>query len=85
VTPDVSSRPSNWKELYQQAMLETDLAKLPSLISTANNAILDRIEGADAPSLEGELMLLNNALHGLRLLRREYERCRRVGEQRKLG
>jgi hypothetical protein len=47
---------------------------LSSLISNASEAILDRIEQGDASSLEGELTLLNDALNGLRLLRREYER-----------
>jgi len=78
-----ASRPPDWKDLYQLAILETDPAKLPLLITKANDAILDQIEQSDAVSLEGELALLNDALHALRLLRREYERClKEFGEQR---
>jgi hypothetical protein len=71
---DAAPRPLNWKLLYQQAMLETDPAKLRPLITEANDAILDRIERGDATALPAELPELNDALTALRLLRREYER-----------
>jgi len=88
MTNDATPRPLNWRLLYQQAMLETDPAKLRPLIAKANDAILDRIEREDATTLEGELPELNDALNGLRLLRREYERSlQEYGElrNRKLG
>ena len=86
MTTDGIPRPLTWKELYAQAMLETDPAKLPTLITRANDAILDRLEHGDAASIAGELSPLNNALNGLRLLRRESERClHEFEEQRKLG
>jgi len=60
-----------WKELYRQAMLETDLAKLPSIIADAHNALLDRIEEALIKPVPAEREELNDALNGLRCLRQE--------------
>ncbi len=88
MTTNATPRALPWKHLYQQAMLETDPAKLHSLIAEANNAILDRLEQGDVSTLQDELPLLNDALNGLRMLRREYERClQEYGElrQRKAG
>ncbi len=75
MTHEAVPRRLNWKELYQLAMVEMDARKLPPLIDQANDAILDEIEHVDASSLQGELSALNDALDGLRLLRREYERA----------
>jgi len=81
---DGAPRPLSWKELYMQAMLETDPAHMPTLIARANDAILDWLEHGDATSVAAELTLLNNALNGLRLLRREHARClQESGELRK--
>ena len=88
MTNDAVPRPLNSKELYQLAMVEMDARNLPSLIDQANNAILDEIEHGNPTSLQGELALLNDALNGLRLLRREYERAfqeYRELRSRKLG
>jgi hypothetical protein len=74
MTTDGTPRPPNWKELYQLAMLEMDPAKLPSAITRANDAILDSIERIDRNAFANELTSLNDALNGLRILRREYER-----------
>ena len=77
----------NWQQLYQQAMLELDSSKLPSAINKANDAILEQIEHIDATHPD-ELPLLNDALNGLRVLRREYERSSKEYGQlrsRKLG
>ena len=85
---DAAPRPLNWKLLYQQAMLETDPAKLRPLITEANDAILDRIERIDRNALGHELSALNDALNNLRLLRREYEHGMkeyREQDRRKLG
>jgi integrase len=69
-----ADRPLNWKGLYTQAMLEMDPAKLPSAITRANDAILDRIERFDRNASGHELSALNDALNNLRLLRQVYER-----------
>ena len=74
MTTDGIPRPLNWKELYTQAMLEMDPVKLPSAITRANDAILDRIERIDRDAFANELSSLNDALNGLRVLRREFER-----------
>ena len=55
-------------------MLELDPSKLALVIDKANDAILERIEHIDATQPDGELPLLKDALNGLRILRREYER-----------
>ena len=74
MTTDGVPRPLNWKELYQLAMLEMDPAKVPSAITKANDAILDTIERIDRNAFGHELSALNDALNGLRIPRREYER-----------
>jgi len=71
VTTDGFPRPLDWKELYELAVLEMDPAKLPSAIARANDAILERIEHSDRNAFGGELPALNDALNGLRVLRRE--------------
>jgi hypothetical protein len=42
----IFARPSphvtNWKDLYVAALLENDAEKIPSLIATAEHAIIDR-------------------------------------------
>ncbi|PYX27215.1 MAG: hypothetical protein DMG80_19190 [Acidobacteria bacterium] len=88
MTTEGVPRPFYWKELYAQAMLEMDPGKLPSAITRANDAILDRIERMDRNSLGHELSALNDALNNLRLLRREYERGMkeyREQDRRRLG
>ena len=55
-----------------QQVMETDPDKLLSVMNKANDAILARIRHLTA--CDSEIILLNDALHGLRLLRREYER-----------
>ena len=64
-------RPLNWKELYQLAMVELDVPKLPPLIADAQKAILDRIEETLTRPNSGEHQQLNDALHGLHVLRQE--------------
>ena len=58
----------DWKELYQSAMLETDLAKVPQRITEANRAILDRIEELLTNPTQGEHRALDIALRRLRVL-----------------
>ena len=64
-------RPQDWQELYQLAMLETDPAKLPPLITDAHKAILDRIQETLTNPLADETERLSDALNGLRTLRNE--------------
>ena len=58
----------DWKPLYEAALLETDLTKLPERITTARSAILDRIEESFTHSLPGEHRAMDVALTNLRRL-----------------
>jgi len=58
----------DWKPLYEAALLETDLTKLPERITTARGAILDRIEESFTHSLPGEHRAMDVALTNLRRL-----------------
>ncbi len=62
----------DWKELYQSAMLETDLAKVPQRITEANRAILDCIEELLTNPTQGEHRALDIALRRLRVLQNNY-------------
>ena len=66
-------RPPDWKDLYQLAILEMDPAKLPQRIEDARNAVLDRLEGSLSRRDYDEHQELNDALNGLRVLRKECE------------
>ena len=63
----------HWSELYQLAMLELDIVKLPQRIAVAHEAILDRIEDTLTKPSNHEHQKLSDALHGLRTLRHELE------------
>jgi hypothetical protein len=65
-----SFQPDNrdWKRLYEAALSETDLTKLPERIITARSAILDRIEESFIHSLPGEHRVMDVALANLRRL-----------------
>jgi len=58
----------DWKPLYEAALLETDLTKLPERITTARSAILDRIEESFTHSLPAEHRAMDVALTNLRRL-----------------
>ena len=58
----------DWKSLYEAALLETDVTKLPERITTARSAILDRIEESFTHSLPGEHRAMDVALTNLRRL-----------------
>jgi len=58
----------DWKPLYQAALLETDVTKLPQRITAARSAILDRIEESFTHSLLGEHRAMDEALRNLRRL-----------------
>jgi len=75
--------PPDWKQLYQLAFVELDPTKLPQRISDARNAILNRIEDTLKNPGLGEQQMLNDALNGLRVIRKEYDRgLQRYGERR---
>jgi hypothetical protein len=65
-----SSQSSNcdWRPLYEAALLEADVAKLPERITVARSAILDRIEETFVHSLPGEQRAMDEALRNLRRL-----------------
>jgi hypothetical protein len=60
--------PSDWKPLYEAALLETDSSKLPQRITLARTAILDRIEESLAHPIPGEHRAMDEALRHLRRL-----------------
>jgi len=58
----------DWKPLYEAALGETDVAKLPNRITMARSAILDRIEESFSHSLPDEHRAMDDALRNLRRL-----------------
>jgi hypothetical protein len=58
----------DWRPLYEAALLETDVTKLPQRITAARSAILDRIEESFTHSLLGEHRAMDDALRSLRRL-----------------
>jgi hypothetical protein len=60
------SNGTNWKLLYEAALLESDAGKLPERITTAKSAILDRIEESLTHPLPGEHRAMDDALRTLR-------------------
>jgi hypothetical protein len=64
----VQSNSLDWKLLYEAALLETDVTKLPERITTARSAILDRIEESFTHALPGEHSAMDDALRNLRRL-----------------
>jgi hypothetical protein len=58
----------DWKLLYEAALFETDVTKVPERITAARSAILDRIEESLAHSLPGEQRAMDEALRNLRSL-----------------
>lgn len=63
-----------WQDLYQFAISEQNIARLPQRIADARGAILDRIEERIAKPHSDERRMLNDALNGLRGLQSECER-----------
>ena len=62
------SNVTDWKPLYEAALLETDSGKLRERITVARSAILDRIEESFTHSLPGEHRAMDDALRHLRKL-----------------
>jgi hypothetical protein len=65
----------SWRVLYQAAMLEPDAGKLPPLISSAHQAILERIGETITHPDAAEHKDLKESLNMLRILRKESKSC----------
>ena len=63
----------DWNELYRLAVTETDVRHLPKRIADAHRAIMERIEATAAKPRSEEQQMMNDALHGLRVLQQEFE------------
>ena len=75
---NVSPQPSDWKTLYQLAILEVDPLKLPARISEARHAIIEQLEVNSVKSY-GEQRDLNDALSGLHVVYQEFDDTFNVG------
>ena len=68
----------SWQRFYQAAIVETDGARLPALIQTAQAAIEARLQqfaSCDGDCSE-ERLAIDDALAGLAVLRREVKALR---------
>ena len=65
---DGASNATNWKPLYEAALLETDAGKLTERITIARNAIFDRIEESLSHPISSEHRAMHDALRTLRRL-----------------
>ncbi len=65
-----SQSSSDWKSLYEVALRETDRSKLPERITTARNAILNRIEQSIRNPALGDHRAMDAALRNLRRIGR---------------
>jgi hypothetical protein len=72
---------TEWTRIYRAALLECDLAKLPTRIREAETAIFNRIRdlAEDSDSCH-ERELISDALFGLRTLQRPLQRYSGVGQ-----
>jgi hypothetical protein len=68
MTQSSQSDNCDWKSLYEEALLEIHVAKLPERITAARSAILDRVEETFVHSLPGEQRAMDEALRNLRSL-----------------
>jgi signal transduction histidine kinase len=59
---------SDWKQLYEAALLETDSSRLRERINVAREAILDRIEESLKQPIASERHAMTEALRHLRRL-----------------
>jgi hypothetical protein len=59
---------TDWKPLYEAALLENDAVKLPNRIILARSAIFDRIEESLTRPVPGEHRAMDDALRTLRKL-----------------
>lgn len=75
--------PVDWHELYRLALTETAPRNLPKRIADAHAAIMDRIKVTAATPRDWEQQMMDDALHGLRVLQEEFEsRLQEYGDLR---
>lgn len=73
----------DWNELYRLAITETDIRNLAKRITDAHRAILERMEATATEPRGEEQQRMNDALHGLLMLQKEFEsRLQAYGELR---
>jgi hypothetical protein len=73
----------DWNELYRLAITETDVRKLAKRIADAHRAIMERIEATATDPRGEEQQRINDALHDLHMLQKEFEsRLQAYGEPR---
>ncbi len=60
-----------WQDLYQFAISEQDITRLPQRIADARDAIFDRIEDRIMRPDSNERRMLTDALTGLRVIQWE--------------
>jgi hypothetical protein len=61
---------TDWRQLCQLALLETDPVKTRERVAAARSAVLDRVEDCLAKSVDGEQSALREALAALDVLRK---------------
>ena len=80
------TRPADWKELYQLALVEPDPRNLGRRVTDARQAIYARINATLTAPNNSEHQQMNDALSALHTLQMEYERrIQRFGEKRAAG
>lgn len=61
-----------WQRLYLAAMTEIDKARLAEKLYNAESAIFERLQKLTAkPETEAERVAIDDAIHGLQVLKRE--------------
>jgi hypothetical protein len=69
-SPAVLRRPTNWRELFESALLESDRKLVPVRLQRATDAIMDEIEDSFLSASESERLALMAALSAMQELRR---------------
>ncbi|MBZ5614658.1 MAG: hypothetical protein LAO23_11665 [Acidobacteriia bacterium] len=73
----------DWNELYRLAITETDVRNLAMRIADAHRAIMEGMEATATEARGEEQQRMNDALHGLLMLQKEFEsRLQAYGELR---
>lgn len=69
-SPSTGTSPNNWKELFEAALMESDLEMLPHRLRDAKDAVMDRIEDSFDSASHSERRLLLAALNTIGELQR---------------
>jgi len=64
--------PSDWQTPYIAAMTEADKARLPTRVNEAEAAIFNRLQELSSIKTCEERTALDDAIRGLRILKREH-------------